>query len=355
MAQDLSFNATCPRRPLRAAVCLLLAALLLLPAARALAQLDPVLATVNGTLITERDMDYYLVELRLEQPALWEVPNPVLHQRLLGEVSESHLLHDHFWRDGFEEFAEPDARQAALRAWQEFSRLAGSEWQLRAILEESGIREEDFRRWLFERSKREWLVRSGLTSQVEARYFNRADDTPAHAARVLLSSIEFRAVPDGSNRAATSSERHLARERAARVHLEIVQGLPFDRAAAIHGDNPSAKREGGSMGWVEVAAMDPVLREAVLQLRPGGVTPPLEIGDSVLLLRMAGFETKAQEELRGQLDAARERALAEARPRSEVVLAERFEAEEEAQKAAGEAPDLWARILDLAEPPAPDP
>lgn len=310
------------------------------------AQLDPIAASVNGTVITERDLDFYAVELQLESPDLFRAPRPVLYRRMLPQVIEERLLYESLWRAGFEDFAEEDAREAAAEAWRELEDLAGGEWRLRALLEEVEIRPSHFRAWLVDRGRREWLIQQGLRAEVDPALFNRRDDSPANAVRIRISMIEFSKGPDR----ASASGRAEAIERAARIRLEILEGLPFERAAAIYSENRETGTAGGSLGWIEVDALARPVRETVLALPVRGMTPPIDLGDRVALVRLEDFETPSRRALLEALSQARQRLLAAALDGAEIVLSPGFE-EAGPRPRPYEPPSVWERILDTRTDP----
>ena len=67
----------------------------------------------------------------------------------------------------------------------------------------------------------------------------------------------------------------LARERAADVVSRLQAGMPFDQAAKQFSDDPGTRDAGGTLGAVtldQLNAGDPILRQAILQMKPGDLT-----------------------------------------------------------------------------------
>jgi hypothetical protein len=67
----------------------------------------------------------------------------------------------------------------------------------------------------------------------------------------------------------------LAKGRAADVVSRLQAGLPFDQAAKQFSDDPATRDAGGALGKVtldQLNAGDPVLKQAILQMRPGDLT-----------------------------------------------------------------------------------
>jgi peptidyl-prolyl cis-trans isomerase SurA len=66
---------------------------------------------------------------------------------------------------------------------------------------------------------------------------------------------------------------------------QMQQGAPFAAVARQFSSAPSAAN-GGDMGWISAAELQPELAQAVEQMRPGQLSAPVQVGDGVYILAL---------------------------------------------------------------------
>jgi peptidyl-prolyl cis-trans isomerase D len=76
---------------------------------------------------------------------------------------------------------------------------------------------------------------------------------------------------------ATEQQKAEAKSRAEAIRKEIVDGnKDFTAVAKERSEDPSAKANGGDLGWVERGSLDPAMADAVFKLAPNTVSEPIE-------------------------------------------------------------------------------
>lgn len=281
-------------------------------ALRASEPLDQVLASVNQSLITRRDLLMHAVDLRLREGTLWHVPLHEMEEELLPLIIEETALYHHFFRVTQEPAEEELVRQVEAE-WVRYVRRMGSPERLRQALVHEGVRPAELRGWLKERARRREVVNRGLVRDMDPALLHRADDTPADAERYLLGEIFLRPMHD-STEAWTETA-----ERAARIRLRLEEGMDFEEAARIFSDDDELRRQGGRLGWVEREHLNESVRDAVVGLGTGGVSPPVRSPSGFHVFRVEDYETPARREAWEEYQAVRTCVLEQALEGAEIT------------------------------------
>lgn len=144
------------------------------------------------------------------------------------------------------------------------------------------------------------LVRGSLTipdSRVKAYYdANRARYTPPASVRLRLLLVPVSA-------GASDAERAVARAEAQALRLRAINGEPFEELVKAHSRGPAAA-EGGDLGVMAAAELDPRFEEAIKGLEPGKVSAPVTLEGGVALLQLVerrGGEPQPLEQVRDQI------------------------------------------------------
>lgn len=317
---------------------LFLASLLLftMPLA-ARAQLDLVAASVGGDLITERDIQFYLFELRLYDPSLEAIPDSELAREAVPSVVDEYLLYRHFSVDATEPAPE-SLNKTAENAWRDYVGRAGSEERLNQMIAGAGLRPEDVRGWLTDRARRSMTINRALTESLDPALFEQAGDDPSNAQRFLVAQIVVEPRVPGE-------EGWLeAKQRALRIYVDIERGLPFEKAAIVFSDDLATASRGGMVGWVEQEVLAPDILEALRELEPGKVSAPVRGPGAYHVLRLVDFETPLREERLDALRATRDQLLARLRTESDVQLAERYEGVMRELEIEPDQATIWEKI-----------
>ncbi len=98
--------------------------------------------------------------------------------------------------------------------------------------------------------------------------------------RVLLSEIILPLTPDTA-----ADTRDLAEE----LTGSVGSAAAFANAARAYSAAPS-RDEGGQLGWIPLTNLPPQLRQIVVQMGNGQVSPPVPLGNAIAILRLNGIE-----------------------------------------------------------------
>jgi parvulin-like peptidyl-prolyl isomerase len=68
------------------------------------------------------------------------------------------------------------------------------------------------------------------------------------------------------------------------IREKLVSGADFDRMAAMYSDDVATRESGGDWGWIERNTLNQELTKVAFSLRPGQISPVLQLGDSYYIL-----------------------------------------------------------------------
>ena len=124
---------------------------------------------------------------------------------------------------------------------------------------------------------------------LKAAYEARKKDYIELKARHIL----FKAETDAQVKEATEKANLL------RAHLE--KGQDFAKAAEELSEDPSAKGNGGDLGWFRFAQMQKPFSEAALALKPGEISQPVRTVFGIHLIKLEGRREKSYEDAKAEL------------------------------------------------------
>ncbi len=297
---------------------------LLLLATGVSAQVDNVLASINGRLITERDLGFRTLVARIENPALQQVPDRLLAMRLLPSAIDQELLYQHFWRAG-EDPDDNEVRIAADEEWTRLGAVAGSPLELDQTITRTGFAIDEFRIWLEEESERSLVVDRGIGARIDPGLLNLSPPSPLEAERVLLRQIMV------STTAVSGRTREEAHERALRIRLHIAEGLSFERAAFLYSDDDITRETRGAIGWIEPGVLSEEIRAALAPLSRGEVSSPALVGNAWLMFQVSDMETGAALEIAESVRSLRNGILDRLHEEQDVRIADSLKIEPNAR------------------------
>ena len=285
------------------------------PARRGASDASPVVATVDGRVISTRELAFRIFEQRLEDPTLWAEDDDALARALVTSAVDELLLERAFYR-GDIQFDDSSIATMVEEAWDRYIRLAGSPSELDILLARAGLQAADVRGWLAQGARRLALIDDSVVERLDPALRNRTDQTPDRATRVLLGMILV--APRTAN---TPEALEEARGRAIRLRHDLASGMAFEEAARLYSDDRATARRSGDLGWVEMSALDPALREAVGKLRLDKASDPVATPQGYMVIRLRDFETPERMQLDAQARAIRLKELRRMRETRDVRLA----------------------------------
>ena len=124
---------------------------------------------------------------------------------------------------------------------------------------------------------------------LKAAFEARKGDTTEFKARHIL----FKAEGDTQLQEATTKAQ-LLRQR-------LVKGLDFAKTAEEQSEDPSAKGNGGDLGWFSASKMVKPFSEAAATLKPGEISQPVRTQFGIHLIKLEGRREKKFEDVKAEL------------------------------------------------------
>jgi len=257
---------------------LVLAATLISPAAQA-EILDRIVATVNGEIITMKEINQRLVPVlkrsRVEDP---EKINEI-RRKILERLIENKLVLQEGKHLGVRiKGTEVDD---AIERIKQANRVNQEQFEAELIRRGSNIQtvREDLRVELIKSKLINREIRSRIVvsaEQIDAYYREQGDKRElkpkVHVRNIVL------AVPEEAPPSVVAKKQAWAEE----ILAEIKDGLDFAEAAAKYSEGSNAK-DGGDLGLVGWDEMDNRIKAALEKLEPGQTTPPVRTAMGIQL------------------------------------------------------------------------
>lgn len=228
---------------------------------------------VNGSVITNFEL-----EQRMEFLRLLRAPGDIY------ELARTALIEDRLKAQAVSAAGIRPTEEQIAQAMGEFAQRAnlGPEEFIQA-LESGGVSRETFR---------DFIVNGVIWREyVRARFLGRARPTEAEidramgqggtggGVRVLLSEIIIPATPQTIDQVQAEAERI----------AQITSFDAFSEEARRYSAAPT-RSEGGRMGWLPLSNLPPAIQPVVLALAPGEVTAPIPLPDAIALFQLRSIQ-----------------------------------------------------------------
>ncbi|MGI5816498.1 MAG: peptidyl-prolyl cis-trans isomerase [Armatimonadota bacterium] len=243
-------------------ICRTVAALAIVGVALALtscttAEQAAVVARVNGETITASEL---LDELRKRRGA-----------PTLVDLIDTALI-----EQGAEQAGITASDEEMQLRWQRAMAEAGSETDMRGILEQRGVTEDDYRErlridLLLDKLARETM---NIPEQEIKDFYNEHREDYALGDRVKAKMILV---------ASETDARHI------RDALDDPDAS-FEGLARALSIDPATKDDGGDMGWFERDAYARAITDVAFEMQPGEISDPIEVPDGWVLLEVEGHQ-----------------------------------------------------------------
>ncbi len=263
-------------------------------------RVEDIVATVNGTPITRRDVDiaYQLDQARRAGSRLTVPPNaePVIKQRLVYDLINAELLYQEAIARGLKPTADEVARQVEACKTSEPGAQPPpvpqsvarhmTDDELAALIERS----------LALRHLVRELAKDHTVTDEEARSYYDSNKAQFWAKEEVLARHIL--VKTGPPR-----DEAKAKERIEKIRDELRAGADFAELARKYSDGPTAE-QGGDMGWVSRGFMAKEFEKVVFSTPVGSVSEPVKTRFGYHLVKVEGHNRARQlsfEEVREQI------------------------------------------------------
>jgi peptidyl-prolyl cis-trans isomerase SurA len=276
------------------ALCLLIAALLLVPAPAAAQSggtipLDSIVALVDEDVIMRSELDLAVAGIVDRVRASGEAMPPMnlLERQVLERLIIRELQVQRALQTGIRA-SDADIDQALMTLAQQNGMTIQ---QLRQVIEGDGEDFAEFRRNIGEEI---------MSERLRQRIVSSMDPITDTEVDILLASEELGGgeynvshilvvLPDGS----TPPQISAARAKADTIHQRLVEGLDFASAAISYSDGQEAL-EGGLIGWRDLNSVPAFFADAVRDLKPGDFTQPVRSPAGFHIIKVNDFREQRQ-------------------------------------------------------------
>ena len=161
-------------------------------------------------------------------------------------------------------------------------------------MKEQGIDPDDIRSALRSQITREWVFQSQVDDQVRwgisddeiKQYYEAHKDDFTEPATVTLSEIFLSFA--GKN---TEAQRAKAKEIVARLRA----GEEFGKIAVENSDRPNVAEDKGSVGTLQLSQLADKFKNAIENVKVGGVSDPIELDEGIEVLRVDARTAQGKE------------------------------------------------------------
>ena len=260
---------------------------------------DRIVASVNGEIITLRELDRRVEPLaRVNNAAPGSAKLDELRRQILQSMVDRILIMQEGKRQGV--VISDRELDDSIKALMAERNLTPADLQ-RQILEKGGTM-AFFREDLRADIVRQRLLAKEVHSRVvvtdeEIINFLKAQGYTGSSAASGVSdqpppegAVRVRNIYLGLPESAGENEVRARLKEAARIKSEIEGGMDFEKAAMKYSEDSNAA-QGGDMGNIAWADMNERVRAALQGLRPGQVSPPIVLGTGVQLFQVVERET----------------------------------------------------------------
>ncbi len=270
---------------------ILVCGLLLNPAAAAQTTLDTIVAIVDESVITKRELAnrIKLVKIDFKQSNRRVPSDDVLQRQVLEALINDSLLLQEAKRRGIKITDSQLNQQMQGMARQNQMSLSDFRQALIADgLDYDKYREAVRRELTINTLSRQYSQRNATISEAEVDDFIRQSGSDSASFEYLLSHILI-ALPD----AASPGQISAAQQTAAEILSRLDQGEEFDQLANTFSAGDTAL-QGGDLGWRKKAQIPSLFTTEVLAMEPGGYAGPIRSPSGIHIVHLKQRRDLAQ-------------------------------------------------------------
>jgi peptidyl-prolyl cis-trans isomerase SurA len=283
-------------------------------------------ATVNGKDIKRDDVEkYYRTRVNPEGPAPSQEEALSLKLNVLDELINNEIL--------IEKAKKLNLEASDGEVEDKFTELKSpyTEDEFQKQLRERGVSVDDLKRDLRRQLSiqkllnREVLSKISITDQDVSDFYNsnKAQFNVAEPQyRLAQIVVTPRKEPQVRNRKNDDATNDAEAQRKVKMLVDrLNSGADFSQLAMDYSEDMNSAATGGDLGYVPESALnqsDPQLKKVVLELKPGQVSPPIQLKDGVRILKLITRESPG---LRGLADPSVQQTIRDTlRNRKEQLL-----------------------------------
>jgi|DewCreStandDraft_4_1066084.scaffolds.fasta_scaffold03845_5 peptidyl-prolyl cis-trans isomerase SurA len=278
--------------------------------------LDRVVATVDGTVITQSELQEAVEAFQRQAgEAGRSAENPwdrkALERRILEDLVDRKLMDQYASKQGIT--ATDEEMEQAVKDVLARANMTREEF-LKALQKE-GVSYEEYRNQIRDQIIKAKMIHREVRAQIvikdeeiESYYYEHPDEFRTEEGYMIRHV--FLALPQNPRPEVVEAVLKEAR----RIREEILGGLPFEEAAAKYSQDPSAAR-GGWLGFFRKGALSEELDSAIGALEEGQVSEPILTQAGVHIVRLEERTTGGVRSLERVRETIREKLFEEAAER----------------------------------------
>ncbi len=205
-------------------------------------------------------------------------------------------------------------------------------------LERRGFSEQDMRNEIRQSLTMEKLVNDQIASKIQvtdaevSRFYDENKATfnipelQYHIAQIVVTSDPSTPVANSRNDKALNAEQ--AATKMQRLLGLLRSGEDFQQVAQQFSEDPQTARDGGSLGFLTASTLDrmgPQMKQTILKMKAGEMTPVLQLQGAYLILKLLGKREPGQKTLKDP--EVNEGIRAEIKGRKQQLLSSAFSEE----------------------------
>lgn len=278
--------------------------------------LDRVVATVDGTVITQSELREAVEAFQRQAgEAGRSAENPwdrkALERRILEDLVDRKLMDQYASREGITA-TDQEMEQAVKDV---LARANMTREEFLEALRKEGVSYEEYRNQIRDQIIKAKMIHREVRAQIvikdeeiESYYFGHPDEfrtEEGYMIRHVFLALSQNPRPE---------VLEAVLKEAGRIREEILGGLPFEEAAAKYSQDPSAAR-GGWLGFFRKGALNEELESAIEALEEGQVSEPILTQAGVHIVRLEERTTGGVRPLERVRERIREKLFEEAAER----------------------------------------
>jgi peptidyl-prolyl cis-trans isomerase SurA len=264
-------------------------------------------ASVNGKEIKKEDVEkYYHTRVNPEGPAPSQEEALSLKLNVLDELINNEIL--------IERAKKLNMEASDGEVEDKFTELKSpyTEDEFQKQLRERGVSVDDLKRDLRRQLSIQKLLNREVVAKISITDQDVADFYNANKAQFNVAEPQYRLAqivvtprkePQIRNRKNDDATNDAEAQRKVKMLTDrLNSGADFAQLAMDYSEDMNSAATGGDLGYVPESALnqsDPQLKKIVLELKPGQVSPPIQLKDGVRILKLITRETPG---LRGLSD-----------------------------------------------------
>jgi peptidyl-prolyl cis-trans isomerase SurA len=283
-------------------------------------------ATVNGKDIKRDDVEkYYRTRVNPEGPAPSQEEALSLKLNVLDELINNEIL--------IEKAKKLNLEASDGEVEDKFTELKSpyTEDEFQKQLRERGVSVDDLKRDLRRQLSIQKLLNREVLSKITITDQDVSDFYNGNKAQFNVAEPQFRLAqivvtprkePQVRNRKNDDATNDAEAQRKVKMLVDrLNSGADFSQLAMDYSEDMNSAATGGDLGYVPESALnqsDPQLKKVVLELKPGQVSPPIQLKDGVRILKLITRESPG---LRGLADPSVQQTIRDTlRNRKEQLL-----------------------------------